>query len=425
MDAVDLDHHYRTYDGWIPPTVVAALHEHGYAGILHQAAAGGDWFCAHQLAEAAVDEGGPDRQAEALALLEPFVSTGWWPAVRAAGRLLAEWKRVDEAVQLLRPHADTGHREAVRDLARLLAGQGRIDQVVALLGPRTADRSLAAVLVELTAGYDRDDEIAALLPAVDVGPTVPFKAWSSDAWDTVPLHATLLERQGRVDEAAALLRAHVLVDGILSAGHAEQLASLLARHGLEAELRALLSEAGEEYALTALAGFLEERGRIEEAVDLLRQHGNAGNPHAGFQLAEVLARHGRHDEAIEALRHVAETAGGDADWIIRLLCRIFVEAGQEEEALAYVDDYFARHGGHPEEHALARSNILKLSGRAEEAGAVPRSGSVPGEVPLQTGTLDGVVAAAERLVRQGEPEKVVTLLRDHLDEPRRFLGEHL
>ncbi|MGW9133456.1 tetratricopeptide repeat protein [Streptomyces sp. NPDC055681] len=423
MDAVDLDHRHRTYDGWIPPAVAVALHEHGYDGILREAAARGDWFCAHTLAEVAVADGGSGGQTEALALLEPFASTGWWPAVRTVGQLLADWERLDEAAELLRAHAGTGDREAVREFARLMARQGHIDHVVALLGPRTADSSLAEVLVELTAGHGRDDEIAALLPPVGVGATVPFEPWATDAWDTVPLHASLLERQGRVDEAAALLGRFVSVDGIVFAGHAQQLATLLARHGREAELRACLAEDGAEYALAELARFLEERGRTEEAVALLKQYSSEGNPHAAFELAELLARHGRHDEAIEVLRRAADTAGGDADWIIHSLCRVFVEGGRADEALEYLDHYFARHGGHPDEHVRARAQVLKLCNRIEEADAQLSRRIEPAE-DLMFGTLGGVIAVAERMVRQGEPERAVALLRDRLDEPRTPRGEH-
>ncbi|MFD7754103.1 tetratricopeptide repeat protein [Streptomyces sp. NPDC059757] len=171
---------------------------------------------------------------------------------------------------------------------------------------------------------------------------------------------------------------------------------------------------------------MEKHGadRAEEAVAMLRQYSNEGNPHAAFELAEVLARHGRHDEAIEVLRRAAETAGGDADWIIHLLCRVFVEAGREGEALAYVDDYFARHDGHPDEHAWARTHIHELCGRTEEADA-ERSPRAPAEELLPIGTMGGVIAQAERLVRQGEPEKAIAHLRDRLDGARRSRVEDL
>ncbi|MEV6057636.1 hypothetical protein [Streptomyces sp. NPDC052107] len=424
MDAADLDHRHRAYDGWIPPTVAALLHEHGHHGILREAAAHGDWFCARRLAEAASAHG-PDGQAIALALLRPFAATGWWPAVSTVAGLLADWERVDEAIVLLRPLAETGHRYALRDLARLLARQGHLDQIVALLGPRAADLLLAEELVELAAGHGRDAEIDTLLPSVGVGPTDPFEPWGSDASDTVPLHATFLERQGRIDEAIVLLGRHVCVGGIVYAGHAEQLARLLARHGREAELRAFPAEGGEEYALTALIDLLEKQDRVPEAVALLRESAGTGNPHAAFHLAELLARHGCHDEAVEVLRPVAETAGGDSDWIIHLLCRILVDTGRADDALAYVDDYFARHGGNRQEQALMRAKVMKQCGRAVDAEAELAAFTRSDEELLRSGTVHGAIALAERLVQRGEPQKAVAHLRVRLDGAKVLRGEHL
>ncbi|MFK0108655.1 hypothetical protein [Streptomyces sp. NPDC091217] len=320
MDAADLDHRHRVYDGWIPPTVAELLYENGHHDVLRDAAANGDWFCARQLAEAA-SACGPEGQATGLALLEPFAATGWWPAVATVAGLFADWERDDEAIVLLRPLADTGHRYALGDLARVLARQGHLDQVVALLGPRAADLLLAEELVELAAGQGRDAEIAALLPDVRTGPADPFEPGNSDALDTVALHTKFLERQGRIDEAIRLLGSHVRVEGVVYAGHAHQLARLLARHGREAELRAFPAEDGEEFALTALVGMLERQDRIPDAVALLQRSAGTGNPHAAFGLAELLVRHGRHGEAVEVLRAVVETAGGDSDWVIHLLCR--------------------------------------------------------------------------------------------------------
>ncbi|MFJ9447891.1 tetratricopeptide repeat protein [Kitasatospora sp. NPDC101235] len=358
-------------------------------------------------------------------MLQPFAATGWWPAVSTVAGLLTDWERVDEAIVLLRPLADTGHRHALRDLARLLARQGHLDQVVTLLGPRAADLLLAEELVKLAVGHGRDAEIAELLPEVGAGPADPFDPWGSDALDTVPLHATFLERQGRIDEAILLLAKHVRIEGVVYADHAEQLAHLLARHGREAELRAFPVEDGEEYALAALADLLEKQDRIPDAVALLRQSARTGNPHAAFGLAELLARHGRHSEAVEVLRAVAETAGGDCDWIIHLLCRILVDTGQADDALAYVDDYFARHGGTRHEQALMRAEVMKLCGRAMEAEAELAAFAGSDEELLRSGTVHGAIALAERLVRRGEPQRAVAHLRDRLDGAKVLRGEHL
>ncbi|MCX4546934.1 hypothetical protein [Streptomyces sp. NBC_01565] len=420
MDKADLDRRHRTYDGWIPPTVAALLHEYGHHDVLRQAANHGDWFCAHRLAEAAAASG-PEGRTTALALLRPFAATGWWPAVDTVAALLAKWERHDEAIVLLRPLADTGHRYALRDLARLLARQDHLDHVVALLGPRAADLLLAEELVELAAGRGRDAEIAALLPDIQTGPTDPFESWSSDAVDTVPLHARFLELQGRIDEAIHLLGRHVCVDGVVYADHAEQLACLLGRHGREAELRAFPASGGEEYALAALAQLLEEQNRIPEAVALLGQSARTGDPHAAFGLAELLARHGRHDEAVEVLSAVAETAGGDCDWIIHLLCRVLVDAGRADDALAYIGDYFTRHRGNHQEQALMRAKVMELSGHAMDE-AEPAEFARSDEELLRSGTVDDAIALAERLVRRGQPHQGIAHLRDRLDRPKVVRG---
>lgn len=308
------------------------------------------------------------------------------------------------------------------------AGQAvvpQFDQVVALLGPRAADLLLAEELVELAAGHGRDAEIAALLPEIQSGPTDPFESWSSDAVDTVPLHARFLELQSRIDEAIHLLGRHVCVDGVVYADHTEQLARLLGRHGREAELRAFPADGGEEYALAALAQLLEEQDRIPEAVALLGQFTGTGDPHAAFGLAELLARHGRHDEAVEVLSTVAETAGGDCDWIIHLLCRILVAAGRADDALAYIGDYFTRHGGNHHEQALMRAEVMKLSGRAVDAEAELAEFARSDEELVHSGTVDGAIALAEGLVRGGQPHQGVVHLRDRLDGPKVVRGSLL
>ncbi|WP_327187389.1 hypothetical protein [Streptomyces sp. NBC_01334] len=105
MGRVDLEHRRRTYAGWIPPTVAALLHEHGHHDVLRQAATHDDWFCARRLAETA-SASGPEGQATALALLEPFAATGWWPAVDTVAGLLTEWEQHEEAIVLSAQRAD-------------------------------------------------------------------------------------------------------------------------------------------------------------------------------------------------------------------------------------------------------------------------------------------------------------------------------
>ncbi|MET8950227.1 hypothetical protein [Streptomyces sp. NPDC004533] len=99
--------------------------------------------------------------------------------------------------------------------------------------------------------------------------------------------------------------------------------------------------------------------------------------------------------------------GGDADWITSLLCRILVDSGRADKALAYVDDQFARHGGNRHEQALARADVLKRCCRTVEADAELVPFATPVEVLAYSGMVGVAIAVAERLVRQGESEKAV------------------
>ncbi|MFC3571849.1 hypothetical protein ACFOZ0_00780 [Streptomyces yaanensis] len=84
----------------------------------------------------------------------------------------------------------------------------------------------------------------------------------------------------------------------------------------------------------------------------------------------------------------------------------------------HVDDYFARHGGSPHERVLARADVLKRCGHAEKAETELAPFATPVEALAHNGTVSGAVAVAERLVRQGEPEKAATCLRERLDRAK-------
>ncbi|MGW3460319.1 hypothetical protein ACWDE9_12255 [Streptomyces olivaceoviridis] len=46
------------------------------------------WFCAREWARLLGEQG---KQAEALEVLTPYLTTGWWQAIRAAAELLESW----------------------------------------------------------------------------------------------------------------------------------------------------------------------------------------------------------------------------------------------------------------------------------------------------------------------------------------------
>lgn len=136
MDAEELDYQCRHFDGWVHPVVVKLLIERGHEDEVRREAGQGDWFCARGVA------GELDRRGEreaVMALLAPYVGTGWEEATETAAGFLAGWGRAGEAIDLIRPLAEAGDRKAVNCLAGLLAGEGRADDVFALLGPRVGD----------------------------------------------------------------------------------------------------------------------------------------------------------------------------------------------------------------------------------------------------------------------------------------------
>lgn len=161
MDADEFDYRCRTFDGWVHPVVVKLLIERGHEDEVRREAGHGDWFCACGLAE--ILDGRGEREA-VMALLAPYVDTGWVEAARTAAGFLAGWGRAGEAIDLIRPLAEAGDRKAVNFLAGLLAGEGRADDVFALLGPRVGDWYHAGALARLAEGLGRDEEVLDLLP---------------------------------------------------------------------------------------------------------------------------------------------------------------------------------------------------------------------------------------------------------------------
>ncbi|MFD7409610.1 hypothetical protein ACFV7R_45010 [Streptomyces sp. NPDC059866] len=74
---------------------------------------------------------------------------------------------------------------------------------------------------------------------------------------------------------------------------------------------------------------------------------------------------------------------------------------------------------------LARADVLKRCGCAEEADAELARFATPVEDLAHNGTVSSAVAVAEGLVCRGEPEKAVTHLRDRLDGAKVLRREDL
>ncbi|GGZ26726.1 hypothetical protein GCM10010300_82560 [Streptomyces olivaceoviridis] len=130
VDAADLDYRARTQTGRIPPHLVSRFLERGHAAEVEWWAGHGEWFCAREWARLLGEEG---KQAEALEVLTPCLTTGWWQAIRATAELSESWGRADEAIVLTRARMEAGHPLAAEFCARLLTRHGRGDEVFTLL----------------------------------------------------------------------------------------------------------------------------------------------------------------------------------------------------------------------------------------------------------------------------------------------------
>ncbi|WP_198679430.1 tetratricopeptide repeat protein [Thermomonospora amylolytica] len=427
MNADELDRRARTYDGWIPPWLVSLLIEQGHIDEVRLQARNGDWFCARAWAQTLIEQGQRDA---ALDVLAPFVDAGWAGAAREVADILDGWGRAEEAIALVRPYAETGERLALEHLARLLDRSGRKDEAFELLRPHTEDWFLAEALVDVTAGLGRDEEVAGLLEAHVEALRQSDEWWCAEPMNAVELLARVRERQGRIDEAVALL--HTTRLGPINGR--DQLADLLVRHGRENELRDYVAGKGGENAAYHLVEFLEERGDVEGAIEVLRPFAANGSRNSSMALAELLTRHGRADEAIEVLLPVPSSVGGDCGCALRMLWTLMADHGRADEALAVIDDLAAQAGDMSWELFHERARLLTYCGRTEQAitevRAHPEADTWYGagllsDLLTDAGRLDEAIAVlqsppsasggnenrlAELLIRRGRVKDAITVL---------------
>ncbi|MFJ8162146.1 tetratricopeptide repeat protein [Streptomyces sp. NPDC096136] len=412
MDAAVLDRRTRTHQECVPPDLVERLLALGHADAVRAQALAedGDWFCARAWARLLAGRGDTPG---ALAVLAPYVRTGWYTAAEEAARLLDAAGRGDEALDLLRPFTEDGERSALRELARLLARRGRAEEAYAVLLPHLGDWYLAGPIADLAVRLGRGDAFAGMLAeriATDRpcsrcgGRDCPREPEPSHA---VALLASVRERQGRTDEALQVLYAH----GSAPVNDRDPLAELLVRQGRIDELRTYAADGEHPSAVRRLAELLEERGDVAGAVDLYRAHVRHPLGHAESLLAELLARHGRGDEAIEVLR-ARETSD---DCTLDLLCRLFAAGGRAEEGLAHLDALKARRGKEEWELFRLRGPLLAACGRLDEA--VRQAGAHPeGRSPYAVEEL------ARLLADHGRREEAVALLDTDRVQHGRTLG---
>ncbi|MEW1639075.1 tetratricopeptide repeat protein [Streptomyces sp. NPDC093801] len=412
MDAAVLDRRTRTHQECLPPDLVERLLALGHADVVRAQALAedGDWFCARAWARLLSGRGDTPG---ALAVLAPYLATGWCTAAEEAARLLDAAGRAEEAAGLLLPFARGGERSALRELARLSARRGRAEEAYALLLPHIGNWYLAEPLADLAVGLGRGDAFAGMLTERILPGRPCGRCGGRDCTrepepsNAVALLASVRERQGRTDEAFQVLYAY----GSVPVNDRDPLAELLVRQGRIDELRTYAADGGHPAAVRRLAELLEERGDVAGAVELYRAH--TGHPlgHAQALLAELLVRHGRGDEAIEVLR-ARETSD---DCTLDRLCRLFAAEGRAEEGLAHLDALAERRGKEEWELLRLRGPLLAACGRLDEA--VRQAGAHP-----EGGSPYAVEDLARLLADHGRREEAVALLDTDRVEHGRTLG---
>ncbi|MEU3725531.1 hypothetical protein [Streptomyces sp. NPDC031705] len=408
MDAALLDRRTRTHDECVPPALVDRLLALGHADVVRAQALAedGDWFCARAWARRLARRGETD---EALAVLAPYVGTGWVTAAEETARVLEAAGRGEEAISLLRPFTRDGERSALRELAPLLVRHGRGEEAYALLLPHIEDGHLAEALADVAVGLGRGDEVAELLTA-RIAPADPCarcgspecKVRRAGPFNAVALLASVRERQGRTDEAVEVLRTYgsAPVDG------RDPLAGLLARHDRIDELRAHAAGGDRLEAVTELAELLEARGDVTGAVEAYRRHAEHERwPQPPVLLAQLLARHGRGAEAIEVLR----AHDSSDDHVLGVLCGLFAAEGRAAEGLAHLDALKARREGEERELFRLCGPLMAACGRLDEVEQAARA-HAEGASPYATEGLAHLLACCGRL-----EEAAALLEADRLD----------
>ncbi|MGW3349275.1 trypsin-like peptidase domain-containing protein [Nonomuraea rubra] len=288
---------------------------YGYARTFYRRAAlAGDVSARDRLLALLTEHGWPDEFIETLELL--VASDGDYSLRKDLARLLAESGRIDA----LRLRAADDDQAALR-LADWLAEHERVEEAVETLGllcerdvsgARWRRATLLAqcddldTLRQLALAGDRDAAWSAVTWLLEHDELDHAAEFARELGGSAPLvHdiADHLVERGRVDDAIELLSHD---DG----GGGHRLAYLLAEHGRIDRLRSL-ADAGDRNARDRLAGWLIEHDGLDE----LRDRATHGDEEALRELVDLLAERGSVDEAVALLRRLNQQ-GKFAHWLV-------------------------------------------------------------------------------------------------------------
>ncbi|WP_158071872.1 hypothetical protein [Kitasatospora sp. CB01950] len=206
------------------------------------------------------------------------------------------------------------------------------------------------------------------------------------------LLAAVRERRGRIDEAIALLRARESADGHVC----DLLADLLARHGRIDDLRARATVDPAGPAGWRLARLLEEFGDEAGAAAVYRAASELPCGGRGMALgrARLLARCGRGEEAmVVVVRACAESTDGAECCIVSTLCTLYADHGRPHEGLAFLDGLIVRQMWSDDEELLQlRLPLMVAAGQLDEAIELVRDRHPDGDRPFLVEAIAKLIA---------------------------------
>ncbi|MFD4660339.1 tetratricopeptide repeat protein [Kitasatospora sp. NPDC058444] len=399
----------RQFDGGIDVPMAEYFAKQGQLELLIKTAVDrGEWFCA-EVAVRELSEAGEFERA--LTVLEPFVAVGWPFAVRKSAEITIRQGRIEDGLALVRPDA-AGLESAFesRWFAEALVTAGRVDEAIEVLTPHLGEPWILESLVDLTNGEHRDARVLELLaPCAERarGGTADCRC-STDEGRTgcrhqpsavLVLHARVLERMGRADEAIRMLGS-VLPDVPRVAW---LYAGLLAGQGRIEQLRELATGEHVKLALIGCADALEGQGRFQEAEAVLREALEADPEYARRRLMTFLARRGRLDEAVEVGRPTYEFQ--DSGNLFYEAVDLLIKDGRPERALELLDGlgaaYVDAHSAH-----LRHTRIRLLAKAGRYAEGVAEAKALSAQEPDQWDTT-----LAWLLDLDGRTDEALDLLR--------------